>query len=374
MSKKKPSPGKRRVVTTEIYDRPEPAEAEASDPLEVVAEHFGADVAGISLQIYRLSPDDPKPHYVKAIAFDADVHSLDWIRRHFGAGEYQLRFVRGRGPGDSKTVTVAIDPETLTPQAGAAVPLQDEFLKLMREDRNLFLTALLRERTPLAGAPAQDMSLWLKMLEGNQARELEVLRAALGKGDLSGTVLDVAQRVVGLIGEGRAEGGEGGWLSTLRTVIKELGPVLQQMARPTVPAMRVLPGGGPVVSFPAPALPATAPAFEPAPPAPPQPGPSAPPVPPAPPTGDQLLAAFLRTASGEIFPAARRKENPEETGDWLLGEVAPNYYPLITELTYDRVIALEPSYRELDRAWLEKVIAALKEGAAQSEAEPEPRA
>lgn len=70
-----------------------------------------------------------------------------------------------------------------------------------------------------------------------------------------------------------------------------------------------------------------------------------------------------------VVRAHQEHEKPEDVADWILGEIAPNYYEHLAELTYDRITAVNPGYAQLDRQWLESVLTRIREEASGGEGE-----
>lgn len=353
MTRKKTSkaPGKRTTVTTEYVD----SEQEGLDPFETALEEFGA-AEELALQIYRYKEDDPgTPAYVKKIPFNAEFHSLEWIRKQFGPGRYQLRFyTRGQEGRRSRNITVAIDPETIPSSTPAAPPADKELISVLREQNQLFLTSLLSRK----GEGGLDSAVLLKLLEGNQTVNTELLKHALvsrgGGGDTMSSILGVVEKFVELTEQHKVES-EGGMVGTIRAIARDLAPLFKEIAQ----------------SRSAPYIAPTYPMIPAHPPSSPAPTPEVTtsidvPEPPRAGNGDPTRAAMeqlVRLSADEVLKAARRGDTPEDTADWILGEVAPNYYGVFEGLTYETLVSIEPRYSELDRTWLDRILTELHEAA-----------
>lgn len=320
---------------------------EDDDPFKIALDEFGEGEA-LTLQVYRYDPMTGKARYAKSVPFERKLHGLDWLQRFFGAGDYLLRFYDSEGKSKNRTVSVDDPPGAKREPEPAPANRNDELVSVLREQNAIFLKALLDRG---GSTPATESPVTLKILDA-------LLPSALAKPDISGALLTMLEKGIGIAMEAKGEG-EGGMTGLIRTVARELSPVLQEFARarmmaPPMPPVRVTPP--PFM----PAFPAPAPVPPPAP---------APPAPvPAPPSSPEEAAKAMVEGTVQMgFPIVARAhqehEKPEDVADWILGEIAPNYYEHLAELTYDRITAVNPGYAQLDRQWLESVLTRIREEA-----------
>lgn len=333
-----------------ITDEPILPGEDEDDPFRIALEEFGESEA-LTLQVYRYDSMTGKARYAKSVPFERKLHGLDWLQKFFGAGDYLLRFYDSEGKSKNRTVSVDDPPGAKREsEAPAATNRNDELVSVLREQNSIFLKALL-DRGPAAAAT--DSPVTLKILDA-------LLPSALAKPDISGPLLSMLEKGIGIAMEAKGEG-EGGMAGLIRTVARELSPVLQEFARarmmaPPMPPVRV-------TQPPMPAFPMPSPSPAPAPATPPAPA-SSPPAPPSSP--DEVAKAIVEVGLPVIEQAWQTKEKPEDVADWILGEVPPNYYEQLEGLTYERVTAMNPRYGQIDRQWLEQVLSRVRAEAGSS--------
>lgn len=348
MEHKKRAKGRVGRVRTVIDEPILPDEGQEDDPFRMALEEFGESEA-LTLQVYRYDSMTGKARYAKSVPFERKLHGLEWLQRFFGAGDYLLRFYDSEGKSKNRTVSVDDPPgaKKEPEPAPAASNRNDELVSVLREQNAIFLKALL-DRGPQAAATESPVTL--KILDA-------LLPSALAKPDISGTLLSMFEKGIGIAMETKSEG-EGGMAGLLRTVAKELAPVLQEFARarmmaPPMPPVRVTPPPMPTFPMPSPS-PATPPASPPS--SPPPPMPSSPEE-----AAKAMIEGTVRLGVEIIEPAWRAKEKPEDVGDWILGEIAPNYYDHLSGLDFERLTAIHPRYAQIDRPWLEQVLSHIRE-------------
>lgn len=354
MERKKRAGGKPIGRVRTITDEPIlPDEDHENDPFKIALDEFGEGEA-LTLQVYRYDPMTGKARYAKSVPFERKLHGLEWLQRFFGAGDYLLRFYDSEGKSKNRTVSVDDPPGAKRePEPSPAAASNAELVSVLREQNTIFLKALL-DRGSGSSTPATESPVTLKILDA-------LLPSALAKPDISGALLTMLEKGIGIAMEAKSEG-EGGMAGLIRTVAKELAPVIQDFARarmmaPPMPAVRVTPPPMPMPAFP--------------PPAPsPTPAPATPPSSPAPalPTspeeaGKAMVDGTVQMGLVVVERAWREEEKAEDVADWILGEIPPNYYEHLAELTYDRVASINPGYTQIDRQWLEEVLSRIREEA-----------
>lgn len=326
---------------------------------------FGADPDGIKLQVFRmeLGEDDA---WLDAFDYDPEQHDAEFLRVRYGAGKYRLKF-RDRNYRYVMSQKIAIAPrpgdDPIPSSAGGGG--SDRLLEMLIVDRNrshddftkLVTGLLLREGGSSSDGPVT------KLMEVMSAQNSALLNAmllnrsaAVGPGDTVLKALEAGLRVASDV----KSDSEGGWLGVIRSLAKDLGPVLTEvMAQRPPPVPR--PPAPPV-----PGAPVSLPSGPPAVPPPSEPPPSEPPpiTAASPPDDPALVAAtyesFLKRTLPVIDSWASQGMDPREAAGEILDSVGVAYHPLFDNLSAADVITLQPSlgsYKTHDGGnWLEQVL------------------
>jgi hypothetical protein len=186
-----------------------------------------------------------------------------------------------------------------------------------------------------------------------QAQNLELLRNAVNRPDISSTLLQVLERGMAIAGEARADS-EGGWLGQVARIAREVLPSMAEMARaraamPPPPGAIPLAGGG----APPPALLANAPPS-------PGPGPNGAPAP-APSPGPGIdLDDLVRGYAPAILDAVRAGTPADDVADTILGYLPPALLDELEPLTAERAIRVAPALSQ-HRGYVEQIVSSLKD-------------
>jgi hypothetical protein len=354
VSSKKQAARKRTTTTT--VEEPRLEDEEPLDAFERARAEFSGGPK-VTLTIYRY--DDGATAYLKRVGYEPEVVNEEWIRKKWGPGSYQLRFMDPENPSTrwSRVVEIAADVPTSSP-APASHALGEHFvLSMLQRQNEIMLQALVGARG--AAAPAGG-DAFAKLIEGMQAQNTELLKASLARPDMSSTILTVFEKGLQIAGEAKLES-EGGWLAQLGRVARDLIPALAEMSKMRGTVGPVYPG---VVTATTPrtppALPAGKPNGEPSSP----PGfvataAASPPATPSPPTSSSADEA-LRQFAPQILEAARGGASPAAVAEGILQAIPPMFYPELDALTPEKLISAEAGL-EAHRAFIEKLLAALKE-------------
>lgn len=364
----------RRKVETTITEGAE-GQRDELDPFELAVEEFGGSPS-IKLQVYRYD-DDGHQAYLRQVAWNPEHHDLDWVRSKWGPGTYLLRFHdrNQRNHTRSKVVTIAADtssappPASSAPSPTAANDATRELLEVFRKQNELLLSAIIARKE--GGGESSSSEILLKALEGNQTLNNTLLSHALSRGDTTTQIFEVFQRGLQLASELKTES-EGGWLTGLRGVAKDLMPVIQEIVKqranaPIPVESRPVP---PPAALNAPRVanaPLDGPAGMPANRERQEPEAERPRT--AQGAGQseaemakQTIQMFLGATAPMLAAAAQRGESPQNVADELLGEIGPNYYPLLAELTANQVIDQAPMLGQ-HRRFVEEVLQAIQAAA-----------
>lgn len=359
MTSKKQAARKRTTTTT--VEEPRPEDEEPLDAFERARAEFSGGPQ-VTLTIYRY--DDGATAYLKRVGYEPDVINEEWIRKKWGPGSYQLRFMDPENPSTrwSRVVEIAADvpsssPAPLTPALGETF-----VLSMLQRQNEIMLQALVGARG--AAAPATGGDAFSKLIEGMQAQNTELLKASLARPDMSSTILTVFEKGLQIAGEAKLES-EGGWLAQLSRAARDLIPALAEMSKMRGVGPVVYPG---VVTTTAPRTPPALAAGksngETMPPGPPGSGfvataPMSPP-PPSPPPASSPADEAVRQFAPQILEAARGGASPSDVAEGILQAIPPMFYPELDSLTPEKVYGAEPGL-EAHRAFVEKLLQALKE-------------
>jgi hypothetical protein len=352
----------RKRTTTTTVEEPRTEDEEPLDAFERARAEFSGGPR-VTLTIYRY--DDGATAYLKRVGYEPEVVNEEWIRKKWGPGSYQLRFMDPENPSTrwSRVVEIAADVPSGTPSPAAPALGETFVLSMLQRQNEIMLQALVGSRGA-AAAPAGGDAFG-KLIEGMQAQNTELLKASLARPDMSSTILTVFEKGLQIAGEAKLES-EGGWLAQLSRAARELIPALAEMSKMRAAGPVVYPGVVTATTPRAPALPAgkqnggenppsgfvsTAPA-----PSSPPPGPSAP----SPNSATSPADEAVRQFAPQILEAARGGASPADVAEGILQAIPPMFYPELDTLTPEKVFSAEPGL-EAHRAFVEELLAALKE-------------
>lgn len=315
-----------------------------------------AGESGVRLTIYRY--EDGEAAYLKRVQYSETIDE-EWIRKKWGPGTYQLRFVDEAGSRRySKVVQIAADvaPASASPAQGASS--DSLFIETIRRQNELMLQAMLARATSPGAPGAGGNEALVALVQGMQAQNLELLKSSLNRPDMSTTLLTVLERGMAIASESRIDS-EGGWLAQVARIAKEVLPSVAEMARAR--AMAPPPGTIPVAgagATPPSSLPALPPGG-----APPGNGADA-----NPPKGGLDLDELVRGYAPSILEAVRTGSNPNDVADAILGYLPPALYDELEPLTADRAIRVAPALSQ-HRGYVEQLVASLHEAIAEEDDE-----
>lgn len=351
-----------KKTTTTTVEEPT-GETEELDAFDRARQEFSGE-PGVRLTVYRY--EDGEIAYLKRVPYDPAAIDEEWIRKKWGPGAYQLRFTDDEGSRRwSKIVQIAADVSPAdAPARTTASPAEALFIETIRKQNELMLQAMLAHgAAPPPAAGGSDALVAL--VQGMQAQNLELLRSAVNRPDISATLLQVLERGMAIASESRADA-EGGWLAQVARIAREVLPSMAEMARAramTPPMMPPPLGAVPVVgagSTNRPGLPAGAPPGNGA------PLPSAPPSPSSPPLD---LDELVRSYAPSILDAIENRAAPDDVADAILGYLPPALYDELAPLTAERAIRAAPALSQ-HRGYVEQLVAALREAIEEDDARP----
>jgi hypothetical protein len=354
MTSKKQAARKRTTTTT--VEEPRTEDEEPLDAFERARAEFSGGPR-VTLTIYRY--DDGATAYLKRVGYEPEVVNEEWIRKKWGPGSYQLRFMDPENPSTrwSRVVEIAAD----VPASSPATPALGEtfVLSMLQRQNEIMLQALVGARGA-AAAPAGGDAFG-KLIEGMQAQNTELLKASLARPDMSSTILTVFEKGLQIAGEAKLES-EGGWLAQLSRAARELLPALAEMSKMRAAGPVVYPGVVATTPRTPPALLAGKTNGE---PNSPGPGfvataPSSPPASSSPSPATSPADEAVRQFAPQILEAARGGASPADVAEGILGAIPPMFYPELDALTPEKVFSAEPGL-EAHRAFVEELLAALKE-------------
>jgi hypothetical protein len=298
---------------------------------------------------------------LKRVGYEPEVVNEEWIRKKWGPGSYQLRFMDPENPSTRWSRVVEIAADVPATSLAPAVPALGEtfVLSMLQRQNEIMLQALVGARGA-AAAPGGDA--FAKLIEGMQAQNTELLKASLARPDMSSTILTVFEKGLQIAGEAKLES-EGGWLAQLSRAARELLPALAEMSKMRAAGPVVYPGVVATTPRTPPALPAGKTNGEPS--SPPGPGfvataPSSPPAPNSPSPTTSPADEAVRQFAPQILEAARGGASPADVAEGILGAIPPMFYPELDTLTPEKVFSAEPGL-EAHRAFVEELLRALKE-------------
>lgn len=333
-----------------------------------------SDGPRLKLRISRY--EDGKTAYLKQVDYDPEAIDEDWIRKKWGPGSYQLRFLDTENPqhGWSKVIDIASDTPIQSQQQAPSSGLTESFIVSMLQRQNeIMLSALVGKGGGSAPALGGSNEAMVELIRGMSSQNTELLRAAMNKPDTSSTMLSVFEKGLQLAADAKMDS-EGGWMAQFGRIARELAPMLSEVARARAerPIVYTPPAPAPVRSIPAttttPAKTNGTPAPAPAPNAPPSPSspgfvrtdggsPGETPTPPSSPSsspspsddtmdltrgmGDAVEHA-LRQFAPEILREAESGTDAREVADGVLQSIPPMFYPELEKLTPEKVIGIEP--------------------------------
>lgn len=342
--------------------------AETDDDLDLF-ERARLEFSGASrvkLTIYRY--DDGETSYLKRVDYDPETIDEEWIRKRWGAGAYQLRFLDSENPQSRWSRVVTIAPDAPTAAAGAAGnQSSDHFLlETLRRQNEILLQAVIGR----AGAPASSGGDVLgKIVEGMQAQNTALLQASLARTDMSGTLLTFFEKGLQIAADAKSES-EGGWLSQIGRVAKDLLPALQEVAKMRADAPRAYPGGVTPTTPRNPPPPGLLVAGKPtngetlA-------GAGAPvsggfvataPAPPPLETESDVLEQSIRSFAPQILEAIQQGSTPEDVASAILDAIPPRFYGEFSAVTPELVFRAAPELAGA-RGFVVELVKALREEA-----------
>lgn len=291
----------------------------------------------IRVKFAMVSPDGGEKH-LETLEYDPDTHTEEFIRARYGPGRYRLRFI---GPDWRYRQTLTVDLAPL-PGGGASAPGSvssglprdfDPLVYFMHEaekSRTEFNQVVLAVIGKGAGGGGGDGLAKMIEVLGNQNAKLLELMVARGSAAPAGGAVDVVLKALelGMDAASNAKSDqEGGWVSALRGLARDLAPVLTQVVN-----NRTAPPAAPPAAPAPPALPSSA-------------GPSSPSITLAP--GSDPLRTLLPQYAPLIVQAARDGKSPVEFAGEVLDSIGVSFHPIFDSLTAHDVISLQPELGQI---------------------------
>lgn len=355
----------RKTTTTTIE---EPEEKDELDVFERARLEFSG-APRVKLTIYRY--DDGETSYLKRVDYTPETIDEEWIRKKWGPGSYQLRFLDSENPQArwSRVITIAADTPASAP-AGSMLHGDSFLLETLRQQNMIMLQALIGK----PGAAPSGNEAMVKLIEVMQSQNQTLLQANLNRPDMSSTLLTVFEKGLAIAADAKLES-EGGWLSQIGRAARDLLPALQEMARMRVEPARVYPGGvtptTPLNPPPPPMLPSGKPtngepsgfvATSPAPATPTTPGIGA----------EGILEQSIRSFAPDILQAIQQGATPADVADAILDAIPPRFYGEFKELSPELIVRVAPELG-VNPQFVTELVESLRETTAEDH-EPTPAA
>jgi len=322
---------------------------------------FGKAEDLVRVTFYRKCPDSVEES-LGSFEYDPDVHTEDFIRRTWGAGDYRLRFAdqHWRWIGSfSVRIGEPVKPLGDAPATSTFDPLSyftSESQKKSDQLNQVMLTILAKSGD--SGSGSSEAIVALIKLQGDQAMRAEernsvqavraeernsvLLEKLIDRptgGGGTEAVMKALELGMGVVADIKTDS-EGGWVSVLRGVAKELGPALSQMMQKQAAAAGAVPpppsapsGGGP-----------GAPVYQ----FPPPPGGGVPPPPQlatetaTPVQQEDVFRGLLKRYAPIALQVAKDGAPPVEFAGSLLDSIGVSYHALFDSLQAHDLVSLQP--------------------------------
>lgn len=292
---------------------------------------FGKTEELIRMNVLRVTQDGSEES-LKTFEYDSESHNTEFLREHFGPGKYRLRFV-GEDWLYRMVLTVRIGEIAGVPGGGpspavasSASPGFDPLPYFMREAEksreqfNTMIVAMLG-RSEGGGKGNEALVALIKaQSEQNTALLEKLVNRPSGSNEGVETVMKALELGMTAVADIKMDS-DGGWVSALRSVAKELGPVLSQIAQKQ--------GAGAPSPPPSDASPLGSPSL------------ASPPSVPDPSGADTFRGLLLRYAPIAL-QVAKEGLPPVEFAGQLLDSIGVNFHPLFDSLQANDLVSLQP--------------------------------
>lgn len=316
---------------------------------------FGKNEELIRMKVMRVTQDGSEES-LQTFEFDPETHDEDFLRDRFGSGRYRLRFL-GADWGYKMVLTVRVgdipgaSPVDPVPLPGAPFDPLPYFMReaeKSREQFNTMVVAMLGKSDGGGGNEALVALIKAQSEQNTALLEKLVNRGGSSSSDGVDTVLKALELGMTAVSDIKVDS-DGGWVSALRGVAKDLGPVLQQLIAQKQGA-GVVPPPGPAGGGQLP------------------PGAVAPPAQVTPTSSVQPSEVFrgLLTRYAPIaLQVAREGQPPVEFAGQLLDSIGVNFHPLFDSLQAHDLVALQPELGGVmwknpvdgtDTRWIDEVV------------------
>lgn len=348
---------RKKAVADEGMDERESKRSERErddeiDPFDRARLSFGKDTGEVIRVKFALCSPDGGEKHLETLEYDPEVHTEEFIRSRYGPGRYRLRFVGGSDWRYRMAFTVDLAPlpssssgALSSSPAPASAPSNFDLLEYFKRDSeraraefNQLVLAVIGRPSP-AGSGDSGIGKIVEVLGSQNAKLLEIMLSRSSSPAGAGAV-DVVLKALELgmqtVSEAKADQ-EGGWVSAVRGLARDLAPVLSQLVTQRGIAPGALPGGAPAPAAVAVPPPGNVVAF-------PAPGS---PVPPAAAVPDSVFRSMLTEYAPAVLQAARVGQAPIDFAGSVLDSVGVLYHPLFDSLTSNDLVSLQPELGQI---------------------------
>lgn len=215
----------------------EAAETLPLDGFERVRAAFGQEHEPLKMKVMKVERDGTEG-VLETFEWNPDVHGEDFLRQRYGPGKYRLRFINARHRSvTSVTVTISELPEdagkSLSSSSGGFDPLP-YFMRQAEQSREQFnqmVLAMLAAKEGGSGGGGGSEAL-IAMVKAQADTQSAILQQLLQRSPASTngveSVLKALETGMSVVSDLKADS-EGGWVSAIRSVAKELGPALTEL-------------------------------------------------------------------------------------------------------------------------------------------------
>ena len=339
-------------------------QAEGTVPLdgfERVRAAFGKDSEPLKMKVMRIDRDGSEG-VLETFEWNPDVHGEDFLRARYGPGRYRLRFLNTRHR-TMTTVTVTVSPlpedaSSLTASGGGGgmfdpLPYFMKEAERSREQFNQMVLAMLAKGSGGDGGGNEALVAMIKAQSDVNAAIMQRLleRPPAATGGIE-SVLKALELGMGAVSDIKSDS-EGGWVSALRSIAKELGPALTEIVKQGQqrPGQPVAPGASApaqVAQFPSAVPPAASP-------------PSSVPVA----TEGEAMRGLLARYAPIALQAAKEGRAPTDFAATVLDSVGIAFHHMFDSVTSQDLVGLQPELANVkwknpetgdERLWVDEVI------------------